>query len=196
MSNEIISIIQNGDWLILFSAVLGSFLSIINILTKIKNIEKNKNEKLSKLDNERAQLESKIEEENNENVRQVIKLNLNSLERYYTTNQTQSENSYKISVLMIIIGFVLVTLTIIMLFVDSEAFTLTIITGLAGIVSKFIGLTSLYLFKESNKNVNEFVERLSYLRNVMLAVDLAEKMPDDKKYEQIANIISGLMSSD
>lgn len=41
--------------------------------------------------------------------------------------------------------------------------------------------------------MNEFIERLSYLQKVMLAIDLAEKLPKKKRDKQISKIIDGLV---
>lgn len=46
---------------------------------------------------------------------------------------------------------------------------------------------------KKSKYVNEFIERLSYLQKVMLAIDLAEKLPKKKRDKQISKIIDGLV---
>jgi len=158
--------------------------------------KKNTNEKLSKLADERSQIESKIEQGESRNVQEIIKLNLNQLDEYYTINKSQSKRSYNLSIIMIIVGFLFLVVTVVMFLVDSEIYTISVIIGLAGLIAKFIGLTSLYLFKESSKHSNEFIKRLAYLQKIMLAVDLTEKISEDRKYDQIANIIDGLVNPD
>jgi len=154
------------------------------------------NETLSKPAEEKQQIESKIEEEKSGNIQKIIKLNLDQLDEYYTINKSQSKRSYNLSSIMIIVGFLLLVATVIMFLMDSEAY-ISVITGLAGLISKFIGLTSLYLFKESNKHSNEFITRLAYLQKVMLAIDLTENISsEEKKYDRISNIINGLINLD
>ncbi len=150
-------------------------------------------EKLKIIENKRTELENNIKKSNGENVQEIIKLNLNQLDEYYTINKNQSKNSYNVSVFMIIIGFVLIAVTVIVFYMHRDKYTLSIITGLTGLISEFIGATSLLLYKESIKNVNEFIERLSYLQKVMLAIDLAEKLPRKKRDKQISKIIDGLI---
>lgn len=176
---------------VLFFIVLVTvIISYLPALTEKTSI----NEKLTEIENKRTEIENKINQSNRGNVQEIIKLNLNQLDEYYTINKNQSKSSYRFSVAMILIGFVLIVVTVIVYFRSPNKYALSIITGLTGLLTEFIGATSLLLYRESTKHLNEFIERLTYLQKIMLAIDLAEKLPNKKKEKQISKIIEGLIS--
>lgn len=144
---------------------LGTILFFIPVLSYFPNAIDgiSISEKLSEIENKRIEIENNIKKSDGSNVQDIIKLNLNQLDEYYTINKNQSKNSYKFSIFMILCGFVLITITIILYFIDPNRYTLSIITGLAGLITEFIGATSLHLYKESTKHINEFIERLTFL---------------------------------
>ena len=182
---------------LIFTFVLsvGFIVSALSYFPNIYN-KMSVSDKLAVLADKRTKIEDKIKEGNNGNVQEIIKLNLNQLDEYYTINKSQNKSSYGFSVFMIIVGFLLVITTVIIFFMYSEKYTIAVITGLAGLISGFIGATSLSLFKESTEHLDDFIKRLTYLQKVMLAIDLAEKLPDEKRDAQISNIITGLMYSE
>ena len=149
--------------------------------------------KLEGLSNERKLIESKISDKDDSNVQDIIKLNLNQLDEYYTINKSQSKKSYNFSILTIATGFILLCITVIILVTEVGEQTLAVVTGISGVISEFIGATSLLLYKESTKHLHEFIERLTYLQRVMLAVDLMKKLSCEKQDEQTSLIISELM---
>ncbi len=149
--------------------------------------------KLSTLEDERIEIENSIKKGNNGNVQEIIRLNLNQLDEYYTINKEQNKKSYTFAAFMITVGFVCLVAAIIMFFANPDQYLIAIISGVAGILAEYIGATSLVLYKESTGHINEFIERLTYLQKVMLAIDLTEKLPDAKRDEQISSIISGLI---
>lgn len=172
-----------------------SFLLLIVVTAYFPNAFDGKSisEKLAKIENERLEIENNIKKSDGENVQDIIKLNLNQLDEYYTINKNQSKNSYSFSIFMILVGFLLIAVTVIYYFINSDRYTLSLITGVAGLITEFIGATSLYLYKESIKHINEFIERLTFLQRIMLAIDLAERMPKKKRNEHISKIIEGLI---
>ena len=176
--------------------VINSAILLIVVAAYFPNVIDGKSitEKLAVIESKRIEIEQNIKENDGGNVQDIIKLNLNQLDEYYTINKNQSKNSYGFSIFMIIGGFLLIVTTVIFGFINPDKYTLSIITGLAGLITEFIGATSLYLYKESTKHINEFIERLTFLQKIMLAIDLAERMPKRKKNEQIAKIIEGLIS--
>ena len=191
LDNEIIFNISIGFIVLLsfcISIILYSFQP--DILLK-----KSVHEKLNELENEKNEIERKIENEKSGNVQDIIRLNLNQLDGYYTINKSQSKKAYALSMLMILVGFVLIVVAIFLYLFNTEKYTLSLITGLLAIVSEFIGATSLILYRESTKHVNEFLQQLSYLQKVMLAIDLTERLPAEKKNETLTKIITGIINT-
>lgn len=151
-------------------------------------------ERLEELAEERVRLNDKLQ--NNTNVMDVIKINLNQLDEYYTINKGQARKSYSFSVWMITVGFIVLIAGIILWYNGKLDVNITIIASLAGLIAEFIGATSLFLYKENSKQAQAFVDKLSYLQHIMLAVELSEKLKDDKKEEEIALIISALIKKE
>lgn len=146
---------------------------------------------LERLFNERNELNEKIKEESN--VMDVIRINLNQLDEYFTINKVQAKNSYSFSVTMIVIGFGVIITGVLLWLYGKLTLNVMVISTLAGVIAEFIGATSLLLYKESTKQIQLFFDKLTYLQHVMLAIELAEKLPDNSKTEQISSIITSLI---
>jgi hypothetical protein len=179
-----------GCLIILISSVPSFAVSTMSYLGgDVKTVS----EHLEELAEEREELNEKIKKENN--VMDVIKINLNQLNEYYTINKVQAKRSYSFSITMITTGFVVLILGIMLWFYGKVGLNITIIASLSGVIAEFIGATSLLLYKESSKQIQLFFEKLSYLQHIMLAVELAERLSDEKKADQISVIISSLIES-
>ena len=152
---------------------------------------------LDEITKRKQTLEEKIDaQKDNPHIQDIIQLNLSQLNEYYTINKFQSKNAYNFSFIMIFVGFLLIIFAVILGLAAPSQISITIITGIAGLLSEFIGATALSLYKESNKHVNDFLERLTYLQKVMLAIELVDRISEGKKEEQLSNIISSLMKSE
>lgn len=166
-----------------FSSVLQEWRSLSDILDEITK--------------RKQTLEEKIDAQKDKpHIQDIIQLNLSQLNEYYTINKSQSKSAYNFSFFMIFVGFLLIVSAVILGFVVPSHISITIITGIAGLLSEFIGATALNLYKESSKHVNEFLDRLTYLQKVMLAIELVDRISEGKKEEQLSNIISNLMKSE
>lgn len=182
---------ENIFVILMILLLLFSLIFLICIMSYFDITEDPTNKYLEALVNERIKLNEKIENKNN--VMDVIKINLNQLNEYYTINKAQAKRSYSFSIAMITIGFILLIGAIILWIFGKVGLNITIIATLSGLISEFIGATSLLLYKESTKQIQLFFEKLSYLQHIMLAVELSERLNDDKKEEEIAIIISSLI---
>ncbi|WP_346930262.1 hypothetical protein [Clostridium sp.] len=149
------------------------------------------NSYLEELAKEREELNNKLKDNNN--VMDVVRINLNQLNEYYTINKAQARRSYSFSVTMITIGFVVLILGITLWFYGKLELNITIIAGLAGLIAEFIGATALLLYKENSKQAQLFFDKLSYLQYIMLAIELSERLEDNKREEEISLIISSLI---
>lgn len=152
---------------------------------------------LDEITKRKQTLEEKIDAQKDKpHIQDIIQLNLSQLNEYYTINKSQSKSAYNFSFFMIFVGFLLIVSAVILGFAVPAQLSITLIIGIAGLLSEFIGATALNLYKESTKHVNEFLERLTYLQKVMLAIELVDRISESKKEEQLSNIISSLMKSE
>lgn len=149
---------------------------------------------LDEITKRKQTLEEKIDaQKDRPRIQDIIQLNLSQLNEYYTINKSQSKRAYEFSIFMIFVGFLLIVSAVILSPAVPSQIYQNLIIGIAGLLSEFIGATALSLYKESNKHVNEFLERLTYLQKVMLAIELVDRISEGKKEEQLSNIISSLM---
>lgn len=158
----------------------------------------NTSQELNEISKRKQSFEKKIDEQEDAiRVQDIIQLNLSQLNEYYTINKSQSKRAYTFSIFMILAGFILIFVAIVCIFFSPSAVSVTVIISIAGLISEFIGATALNLYKESNKHVNEFLNRLTYLQKVMLAIELVDRITsEDKKEEQLSNIIINLMKTE
>lgn len=189
------SLFNNNSFINGVAIVIGITSLIIlvsGLLSFVTPLSKTTNEQLAELEEERKIIEQKIEQNNN-SVIDVILLNLKQLNEYYKINKVQAKKSYSFSVFTITIGLLLIIFGFLYSIYQNN--NISIITGIAGILTEFIGATSLYLFKESTKQIEIFFNKLTYIQNVMLSIDLAEKLDTDNKNKQISLIIESLINS-
>lgn len=172
-----------------------SIILLICIMSYLDIVDNPTDNYLKALAEERLKLNEKIDNENESNVMDVIKINLNQLNEYYTINKAQARKSYSFSVTMIVIGFLVLIFSIILWLFDKIGLNITVIAALSGLIAEFIGATSLLLYKESTRQIELFFEKLSNLQNIMLAIELTERLNNNRKEEEIGSIISSLISN-
>lgn len=185
---------------ILLIVIIGaSILLLLTIGSFSSSLQERRNlsDMLDEIAKRKQALEEKIDaQKGNPRIQDIIQLNLSQLNEYYTINKSQSKRAYEFSFFMISAGFLLIVVAVILGFVVPAQISVTLIVSIAGLLSEFIGATALNLYKESNKHVNEFLERLTYLQKVMLAIELVDRISEGKKEEQLSNIITNLMKSE
>lgn len=185
--------------ILLIIIVITSVLLLLTIVSFSSEVQERRSlsDALDEIAKRKQTLEEKIDgQKDNSCVQDIIQLNLSQLNEYYTINKSQSKRTYGFSFFMIFVGFLLVVSAVILGFTSPAKISVTLIVGVAGLLSEFIGATVLNLYKESNKHVNDFLERLTYLQKVMLAIELVDRISEDKKEEELSNIIMNLMKSE
>lgn len=187
---------SNDKLMVIFVIVSGSsLLFLLNaILSLFIDDTKTVNDLLADLSNERNEIIGKSKD--NLGVFDIVRLNLNQLNEYYTINKIQAKGSYKFSVFTISFGSLLIMFGIIYAVIINEFGLINILSTAAGAIAEFIGATSLLLYKESNKNVNNFFAQLTYLQKVMLAIELTNGLSDENRKTEIGNIIASLINNE
>lgn len=209
IKNRIINIyVENGSTsatngsvadILIFVILVISILWLLTIGSFSNRLQERRSvsDALDEIARRKQTLEEKIDAQKDKpHIQDIIQLNLSQLNEYYTINKSQSKRAYEFSLFMIFVGFLLIVSAVIIGFAVPSQISITLIIGIAGLFSEFIGATALNLYKESNKHVNDFLERLTYLQKVMLAIELVDRISEGKKEEQLSNIISHLMKSE
>jgi uncharacterized membrane protein len=118
----------------------------------------------------------------------------NELKRYYDENLTQSRVIFWIGVGSIIAGFIIVLITIFMVWqnLDNELANKLIIGGLgavAAILTNFIGFMYLKMHAETTKSLTQFHNRFVNTHHFHFGNFLISKIEDDTKREEaLANL--------
>lgn len=126
-----------------------------------------------------------------------IRLSLNELREYYVINKSQGRKSFGFSVLMVLAGFILISLGICILYFDKNASTtVAILTSIAGLLSQFIGATSFYLYRKTLDQLNHYFQQLTETQRIMLAIQLSGEASDVKSQDGLRRmIVASLLSA-
>jgi hypothetical protein len=139
------------------------------------------------LHEERKAIISKLEEQknNSSNVIETVQLSLNHLNEYYVINKNQAKRSYTLSVMSILLGTIVLTVTILLSVSNKISITTTTISSLSAILLEFIGGSYFFLYKKSLEQLNLFYSQLIKLQNIMLCISLADSTSNPDKTTEI-----------
>jgi Mg2+ and Co2+ transporter CorA len=105
---------------------------------------------------EREEIEARINRTSREpDILDNVHLSLNELKAYYTINQRQARNSFRLSVFAIIVGLITVVAGIWFFYFQRANVQLTAISAIAGVVVEFIGLAYFNLYNKATTQLNE-----------------------------------------
>lgn len=116
----------------------------------------------------------------------IVLFNLARIEQYYQLNISQAAQSFRFSILLILIGTGIIAITVLLAITkpDLKA-SVTIISGISGIILDIIGGSALLLYGKTITQVNRFFSALLRDQDTMLAIDLCQKLKELKESEYI-----------
>ena len=91
---------------------------------------------------------------------------------------------------MCILGFVVISFSIVSIFVKDINFIESLIPVFGGSVVEVIAGTSLVVYKKSLDQLNQYYEALHNNERYLSLVNLVDKLTDDKKNETYISIIN------
>ncbi|MFS8049349.1 TRADD-N-associated membrane domain-containing protein [Rhizobium sp. BR 314] len=112
---------------------------------------------------------------------QGIKANLRQLIEYYIMNKSQARRSYTASLTAIVAGFGTIIGGTWWAFSSGRSDGTAYIVPLAGVLLQFIGGGYFYLYNRSLIQLNFFFSRLAQMQDTLLAIHLAESLPEGKE---------------
>jgi hypothetical protein len=128
---------------------------------------------------EQAKIRKRVPKTPKEDLFTTIQLNLNQTTEYYAISKRQAQSSFGFSVFASVVGLaVLVAGIWVFYFSDAKNLSLATVTGIAGILSEFIGAAYFYMYRKTISQMNFFYVYLARLQDTMLAVKLMEDMDD------------------
>lgn len=169
---------------------IGALLALASAVTSYTDarpepasLQGNYREEIRELTRARVELEKRIRESPGDgDPFDRLQLNLNQLTEYYTINKSQARRSFSLGASSVGIGLIVLVAGIaIFYFRDGRtSVQLPVITGLAGLLSQFIGACCFYLYNKAQKQVGTFYTRLSQVQDTLLAVDLCKEIQDSQ----------------
>jgi hypothetical protein len=127
--------------------------------------------------NDRTETAAKADED----IIQGIKANLGQLIEYYIMNKSQARKSYTASLTAIVAGFGTIICGAWWAFSSGRSDGTAYIVPLAGVLLQFIGGGYFYLYNRSLIQLNFFFSRLAQMQDTLLAIHLAESLPEGKE---------------
>ncbi|WP_430827192.1 TRADD-N-associated membrane domain-containing protein [Chryseobacterium indologenes] len=168
------------------------FILYFSIITPVPTKEE---QEIIKINEEREEIKTKIENKEQLEIFDTIQLSLNQLNEYYTINKVQAKSSFNWSISAIVLGLMLIIAGIILFYTNANPnINITILTGIAGVLLEFIGGAYFFMYKKSLEQVNFFFAQLIKVQDTMLSINLASKVEDEsKKTEMTEKIIVSLL---
>lgn len=131
---------------------------------------------------------------NNENEKfdaiELMLLNMKEIKEYYILSKAMAKRSFLLSVFMCILGFIIISASIVSMFFIDVSFIQSIIPVIGGSVVEMIAGTSLVVYKKSLEQLNQYYESLHNNERFLSLVNLVNKLSSDKKDETYINIIN------
>lgn len=127
----------------------------------------------------------------------LMLVNMEEIKAYYTLSKTQAKDSFRLSVWMCILGFILLVAAVILPFLTSGKYEVSIITAIGGAIVEIIAVTSLFVYKNSLSQLNHYYESLHDNERFLSTVNLVRKLSQEKQDDMYIEIIrSGIKGMD
>jgi hypothetical protein len=121
-----------------------------------------------------------------------------TLERYFQRNLKQVNAIYWLSIAVMGAGFFVVVWGVRISIADHKGVTIGLIASASGILTEFISLTFMVIYRSTMSQANEYVSVLERINTVGMAMQILDSMADGKselKDTTRAQIIALLLSS-
>ncbi|WP_445719655.1 TRADD-N-associated membrane domain-containing protein [Flavobacterium sp.] len=198
-----------------FSAIYGALILIIIPLALLSGFsgwiedifeiyandaQKEFQKKLDEIDKERLTYEEKLEKTDSELLIPLITYSKLELETYYKLGLSQTQKSYKYSIIAMWVGFLLIIFGIIIYIIPSNILKIDnleitekvkFITIASGVVLELISGLFLWIYKNSITQLNYFYSRQIFIHNSLFAFRVAQTMKDsdEAKKEIVSKIL-------
>jgi nitrate reductase gamma subunit len=145
----------------------------------------------SKLTESRAreritEAENKAEQEP-EKVKPAWDLARVTLESYFNRNLSQVTAIFWLSVSVMFIGFAIIIWGISQALGTPESTLPAVITGLAGVITEFIGATFLFIYRSTIQQAANYTRTLERINSVGMAMQILDTIPNNAKGDGLKN---------
>lgn len=132
-------------------------------------------------------IESKSE---SSDVLELMSIHMKEIKDYYVLSKSMAKDSFYLSVVMCILGFVIISASIIAIFLVNISFIQTLIPVIGGAIVEVIAGTALSVYKKSLEQLNQYYESLHNNERYLSLVSLVNRVSDERKDDIYSNIIN------
>lgn len=175
----------------MLSLVLGV---IVSYIAKSKLDNKLTKEANNEIDIEINKFKNLLKETDNDVLKLMYK-NVAELREYYVINKQQARNSYSASLFMCFLGFILFSSGVAYSVYDPSNNIIQYST-FGGVIIELIAGLFFWLYSKSIKQINLFHSSLQNTEKFLTAIQLVEKISEDKRDETYSNIINKIIERD
>src|SRR5699024_1844274 len=130
--------------------------------------------------------------DNKESVLDLMLRNVSELREYYIISKNQANRAFVAAVTISFIGIILYASGIIsFIYFKTD---IVIISTIGGTTVQIISGLFFWIYNKSIKQLNVYHSRLISTEKYLTAIQLIDKVPEDKKYEEYRNIINYLLN--
>jgi uncharacterized membrane protein len=162
-----------GDWLLTGSSLILAIVSVAAAWRVRRGIVKTEAEGKIKLE----ELEKKADVEP-EKLKPVWELARFTLESYFKRNLSHVRAIFYVSIIAMIAGFGVVLWGIRISIVSPNGVKISLIASASGILTEFISLTFMAIYRSTLAQANEYVSVLERINTVGMAVQILDSMDD------------------
>lgn len=125
-----------------------------------------------------------------DDVMELMLLNMKEIKEYYVLSKVMAKRSFTLSVVMCILGFIIISASIVAIFIIDISFAQSLAPIIGGVVVEAIAGTSLVVYKKSLEQLNQYYESLHSNERFLSLVNLVDKLSNKKRDKTYINIIN------
>lgn len=166
-------------------------LGISWFMLKIKDAIKNR-KKYETIENEIVEIQNNINQNENDFFPDIVKMNFKHLDLYYGQTRDQAKTSFYLACAVIIFGFILIVSSL----KFGKELSLSLILGISGVISEFIGLRVLGFYHATIDKMSVYHQKLLIVQNISVALRTAEKIEDKELKKESLKLLIDRLSID
>jgi hypothetical protein len=121
--------------------------------------------------------------------------NVAELREYYTINKQQARSSFSAALFISVLGFILFASGVILSYYNNSNLNVIPYSTVAGTVVEIIAGLFFWLYSKAITQINIFHSSLQNTEKFLTAIQLVDKISDDKKDDVYKEIISKILDS-
>lgn len=157
-------------------------------LVKELDIDNDNKEDCSNNDLKNAQEETDIKRDDKKDIIALMLKNNDEITEYFRISKSHAKSSYWFSIISCAIGLVILSISVYMIFVK-ENLQVAVISIISGSITEIISATVFWVHNKSALQLNHYYDALHENEKFLSAVNIVDKLSDNRKDEMYIEII-------